>query len=322
MTSVEEKLRVATERTAAGFTQADLSPLRLAAAPDHALRGVGGAGGPSLRRGLAAFGAAVAVLAVLAGSLVLAGQLRHRARTSGTADAGNLVTSGPLAGIPRYFVELRRSGPLNNPVARQADVIESVTGRVLASLRVPEPYGDFAAVVGAADDRTFVLGAERWPTKKDVSTPFYTKLFELRIGARQSGHLVVHLRPLGLKIPVNWLGDGLALSPDGTELAFAASPWTGAIASRIWVYSMITGMVHSWQSRGQIGRSPWDVRCLSWSPNDRTVAFFWHDTYTVNLLDTTGSAAACSARAGSSSSSPRPRTRVGTRPISLPTAAK
>lgn len=281
MTSAEAKLRAATERTAAEFTQADLSPLRASR-----FATVSGAGGPRFRRGMAAFGAATAVLAVLAGSLVLAGHLRHRPGRSRPAGVARVVTSGPLAGIPRYFVELRR-GRSGQGAARQAVVIDSVTGRALASVAVPGPYRQFSAVAGAADDRTFVLGAERYPTRKNVFTPFYTKLFALRIGVRQSGRLTVRLNPLGLRIPVNWAGYGLALSPDGTRLAFAASPFTQAVTSRIWVYSMTTGTVRWWQDPGQVARSPWDARSVSWSPDDRTLAYFWESGFKVDLLDTT-----------------------------------
>jgi hypothetical protein len=277
MTSVEAKLRAATGRTAAEFTEADLSPLRLA------LKTHGGAERPRFRRGLAALGAAAALLAVLAGSLVLARALRHQAGRSHAPSVE--VTSGPLAGIPRYFVELRRDHSRQH-VARQAIVIDSVTGRVLATVAVPAPYRDFAAVAAAADDRTFVLGAERWSRTRNL-TPFYTKLFVLRIGLRESGRLTVHLSPLGLRIPVNWEGYGLALSPDETKLAFAASPWTNAVRSRIWVYSMRTGAVRSWQDPGQVARAPWDARSLSWSPDDRTLAYFWESGFKVDLLDTT-----------------------------------
>lgn len=279
MTSAEAKLRAATERTGAQFTESDLSPLRLPATT------YGSARGSRFPRGLAAFAAAAALLAVMAGSLVLTGVLRHRGGISRREDAASVVASGPLAGIPRYFVELCRSCT-GQGAASQVDVIDSVSGRVVASVAVPEPYQHFSAVAGAADDRTFVLGAERWShTRKNApATPFWTRLFVLRIDPRRSGRMKTHLAPLGLKVPVNWEGYGLALSPDGTRLAFAASPWTLAVRSRIWVYSMTTGTARWWQDPGQIARAPWDARSLSWSPDDRTLAYFWD--FKVDLLDT------------------------------------
>lgn len=299
MTSVEAVLRAATEHTAAGFTDADLSPLRLAVDGAGELGGAGlgradigggagGAGGPRLRHGLAALGAAAALIAVLAGSLVLAGYLRHHVghRQSGATTA-SVVTSGPLTGIPRYFVELHR-GRTGEDLAREAMVVDSVTGQVLASIPVPAPYVSFSAVAAAADDRTFVLGAERWPLRPPHAiTPLRTKLFELRLDVPRGSRLRTQMIPLGLNIPVDWEGQGLALSPDGTMLAVAASPLTVAVITKVWAYSMTAGTVRSWQDHGEIGRSPWDARSLSWFPDDRTLAYFWQDNGNFELLNTT-----------------------------------
>jgi Tol biopolymer transport system component len=45
--------------------------------------------------------------------------------------------------------------------------------------------------------------------------------------------------------------------------------------------------VRSWQDRGEIGRSPWDARSLSWSPDDRTLAYSWETSGNLDLLNTT-----------------------------------
>jgi hypothetical protein len=95
----------------------------------------------------------------------------------------------------------------------------------------------------------------------------------------------------GLRIPGEDLLDGLALPPDGTELAVAASPIAVNQSSTVWAYLMRTGKVRSWHAQGRIGDGGLNSRAMSWSGNDRTLAYslsFPPTGYAVtDLLNTT-----------------------------------
>ena len=102
-----------------------------------------------MSRPVAAIGAAVAVLAVTAASFGAASALRaDRAEMTGPKPA-----AGPLSLIPRYFVELTRPPAGALMLARRALVVDSTTGKVVASITVPRPYNTFEGVTAAADDR-------------------------------------------------------------------------------------------------------------------------------------------------------------------------
>jgi len=280
---VERVLRAAINGTAAEVRTDELAPLHL-----MPRTGVVGSGYVRARRGLsrpaAALAAAAAVLAIAAASFGAASALRaDRAEVTGPKPA-----AGPLSLIPRYFVELAHATTGRLRPARHALVIDSTTGKVVASVSVPRPYTSFVAVTAAADDRTFVLAAEtlREPNKNGELRPLRSELLLLRITPHPSGSVSGSTDHVGLRIPLNWQGQGLALSPDGTKLAFAASPLTKRIVTTVWVYSMITGASRAWQHRGEIGSAPWDARSLSWSPDDKTLAYLWNNNSQVNLLKT------------------------------------
>ena len=61
--------------------------------------------------------------------------------------------------MPPYFVVLPPQALI---YARTALVRSTITGRVLATVSPPRPYKVFTWVSGTADDRTFVLAAQRW----------------------------------------------------------------------------------------------------------------------------------------------------------------
>lgn len=288
--AVERVVQAAVDGTAAEVGPGELSPLHLMPRAGVA-EGAGVAravrpGRPRrvVSRPVAAIGAGAAVLAVAAASFGAASALRaDRAEMTGTRTR---PAAGPLSLIPRYFVQLDR-GPTGQKSAHRVLVIDSTTGKVVASESVPKPFGEFTAVTAAADDRTFVLGADNLVKGKNGRFPRpRVELLALRITPHQSGRVSVTMREVGLRVPVNWVGQGLALSPDGTKLAFAASPFTQAVRTRIWVYSMVTGTTRSWQDHDEVGSAPWDARSLSWASDDKTLAYLWHGNGQVNLLNT------------------------------------
>jgi hypothetical protein len=278
----ERVLRAAIDGTAAEVRPDELAPLHL-----MPRTGAVGSGYVRGRRGrsrpVAALLAGAAVLALAAASFGAASALRaDRAEMTGPRPA-----TGPLGLIPRYFVELDRPPTGALRIARRALVIDSTTGKVVASVSVPKPYNSFSAVTSAADDRTFVLAAAIVTRPKHGKfQPIRSKLILLRIAPHPSGRVSATTSNVGLHIPLNWQGQGMALSPDGTRLALAASPFTKTVVSTVWVYSMVTGATRSWQHHGEIGSAPWDARSLSWSPDDRTLAYLWDVDRQVNLLRT------------------------------------
>ncbi len=76
----------------------------------------------------------------------------------------------------RRLSRARRPGPARCAASRRttsrspawpdapdhAVIRATATGAVLATVQPPRPYGSFTFVSGAADDRTFVLAAQRW----------------------------------------------------------------------------------------------------------------------------------------------------------------
>jgi hypothetical protein len=67
---------------------------------------------------------------------------------------------------------------------------------------------------------------------------------------------------------------GMALSPTGREFATAVLTGKNRAVSRVSVYSVATGAVRSWQSKGTLGYNPYDPSSISLSRSG-TLAFNW-----------------------------------------------
>ena len=69
---------------------------------------------------------------------------------------------GP-GGAPPYYLTLvnGRIRPHQAYPDQYVAVVDTATGATLATLRPPKPFHTFDYVIGAADDRTFVLEAQR-----------------------------------------------------------------------------------------------------------------------------------------------------------------
>jgi hypothetical protein len=205
------------------------------------------------RRLLVPLAAAAAVVAVIATSVTV----------GGGEPARNLATSNrqALASVPRYYLELIKHAT-SDPVPLTpfyAAFRNTVTGATLATVRPPKPFGTFLLVAAAADDRTFVLSAQRVPRGFGPAEP--TKLFRAQLNPAAG---TVTLTPLPVPLfPAGMSPTGLALSPDGTKLAVALQT-KGRVQIR--VYSLTTGQVKVWQDHGMLtsdGYLPKDA--LSWA---------------------------------------------------------
>jgi hypothetical protein len=173
------------------------------------------------------------------------------------------------AAIPRYYVALADPSPSLVASGMKAVVGDDQTGRTVAVLNAPARQS-FYGVTGAADDRTFVLvgyAATREST-------WY--LLHLTPGAAHPAQLTrLPIQPVKAHVA------GLALSPDGRELAVmwrTATTRTNAVTS-LAVYSMSSGAaVHTWITRGDNANAMGggaNAQALAWVDGDRSVDFSW-----------------------------------------------
>ena len=206
-----------------------------------------------------------------------------------------LFRSSALHSVPPYYAAL-----IGAPDAPGHAVIQaSATGAVLATVRPPRPYRSFTFVSGAADDRTFVLAAQRWWTvtsgtggevaqQRDNTAPvvFFRLRFDPRTRTARLTRLPHVTGPQAAQLA------GMALSPDGTRLALDLHP------AQIRVVTLATGSARQWAWPGSahstgvwIGNDKPMGQPFSWTADGRTLAFAISTESggitTVRLLDTT-----------------------------------
>jgi hypothetical protein len=183
--------------------------------------------------------------------------------------------------VPEYFAAL--SGSAGEPAS--AIVGDTFTGRVIASVSPPS-HSTFIGVTAAADDRTFVLEAQRWGGWLGLSplSSLTWYLLRFRPGARHPVTLT--------KLPAlagQWVVNDIALSPDGAELAvitgFTAKVRT-ADRSQLGLWQIATGrLLRTWYTRAPIGGDGND-NSLFWIRGGPDLAITDHG-HQVLLLNTT-----------------------------------
>jgi len=247
---------------------------------------------PAWRRWLAPAVSAVLVVALIAGLAALS-YAGHRAPAPNPRQQG-ATQSG--AGIPGYYVALTFTGNGQccdvgeDPAPQtQAVVRNTATGAVIAAITPPKPYFTFTGVTGSADDRIFVLAAQK-PGHLPLDAFPATRFFLLRISpASPSRAGVARLTPLPIPLPA---GDGvsdLALSPDGASLAAAITQGVTS-ESVLHIFKLSTGADRTWTPEGiGTGTGPGMQGSLSWTADSRNLAFIWSGTtgQGVRLLNTT-----------------------------------
>jgi hypothetical protein len=286
--NAEERLRAATRAAADTVAPGSAPPLRLP----------GEQPGPARwdqrhrwLRPMVPLAAAAAVAAVVIASLTLT----RGVHTASPGGAASPAQSAALSSVPPYYVAIA-----GRPDAPEHVVIRaSATGAVLATVKPPRPYRSFTFVSGAADDRTFVLAAQRWwnvtsgtrgedAQQRDNTTPvvFFRLRFDPRTRTAQLTRLSRVAGPQAAQLA------GIAVSPDGTRLALdlqqaeikVVSLATGS--SQRWVWPGTTPSSGTWVGNGKPGGQP-----LSWAADGRVLAFqFWIQSggiTQVRLLDTT-----------------------------------
>src|SRR5262245_26281367 len=135
-----------------------------------------------MRRAPLAAAAIAALTAVLAGCT----SVGNPPNAPGSV-AGKAVTTLSASGlaheaIPPYFITLAPTGwpPLQHPL--NLTVRATLSGEVVATVLPPKPFGTFGFVGGStSDDRTFLVGAQRWRTiEGTVLTDLPVSFFLLR----------------------------------------------------------------------------------------------------------------------------------------------
>ena len=313
MNNAEGRIRAAT-RAVAG-TVHEVRPLDLTRDP---------AGGPAVSqrrpqagrlRRLRSWGvplaAAAAVLAIAA-TVVAVRDLpggRPAPVTSPTRPAVPTATAtrpaphpvAPVPGVPEYYVTLDNASnrPFNHEY-RDASPFQAVVGGTFTGARLttvnPPAGSTFAGVTAAADDRTFVLDATPCSRPDTASLVCTRTWYLLRLAPGTSAPA----RLSRLPIPATAAGTqvaGMALSPDGSELAVALQPdadGPGQAAESLVLYSVATGAVlRTWTGPSGTIRTPggWSredsfTATLSWLADGHTLVF--GNETAVRTLDATG----------------------------------
>jgi hypothetical protein len=252
MTISQDQFRTAIRDVANEVTERDVPPLSL---PDDELaaRRVARRLRDNNLRLLAPLAAAVAVIAVIATSVVLIGSHSPRSRSSAS-------TAVPIHlgrdGVPPYYLAT---------LGTRAEIRATATGATIASVRTPGPFRAMVAA-GAAGYWTFVLAPyNTLPNPGAASVRYFLAQFN-PVTARLT------LRSLALaNAPGASSLLGLALSPNGRELAIAAQAKAanGQFHADVRVYSLVSHRVKVWQATGLIFNPD---AGLSWS-GDGTLAF-------------------------------------------------
>ena len=279
MNTLEERVRAATRAAADTVTPDSVPPLLLPPADPARSR----SSASVWSRRLAPLGAALAVVAV-AILMVSLGQAVHKsAAPPPPAPTGpGPVQAGPAAAsytatdqVPPYYVSIEsRGNPNFNP--SYAVVRATATGSALGAIAAPND-GTVLTATASADDRTFVLDEQPWVSRQSGANQGFEPrtfiLFRLDASGRPGA-----LTRLPVSVPGGALMTGFALSPDATQLAIAVEPDNNRAnpnLQQIRVYSLATGAVRIWSADGTIGFGPDDARSLSWTSDERTLAFDW-----------------------------------------------
>jgi hypothetical protein len=227
---------------------------------------------------LAPLAAALAVVALAAGSILLANGL-----TSGSPGVGPIRSAGlPGAGtarftadgLPAYYIEYPLSaGSAGNQPGNENEgsstipkryqshetlsIVATATGKVTATPTLPGYVSAIAASNGA-------FFAE---VVRDSVATFY----EIGLGASGTGAKVIELPVPPDTAPIAWI----AASPDGSKLAYATLVMHGPEGDiqNLVVASTITGHQRHWATPARDDQGSMDQ--MYWLDDNRTLAFSW-----------------------------------------------
>ncbi len=224
---------------------------------------------PSWRPRLLPLAAAAAVIAVItAGALVAGLTAAHKPAAHKPAVSGSAPAS-----LPRFYVTTS-STPDGRGI--QAVVRASASGQVTGTVPVPSAFpvewadsgGTF--VTAAADDRSFIIGADEGQEPDSLGGGLDLRLFRFAISAAgKPGHLT-ELAPAPMR---NETTEGIALSPDGKLLAVSLMRNSPADAvGAIQVLDLATGATRTWTAPAHSVYIPGPP---SWADGSQVIAFTW-----------------------------------------------
>jgi hypothetical protein len=291
MNLIEERIRAAAQAAAETVAPDSVPPLELPAGrPRRFGRGRRAARSPG--SAWSTWGPRVAPLAAAAAVIALVITLVNvgpapapegpELSTGSAAGPAPLTPQGYVASgqVPRFYVQVTVHGaPGKNPA--EAVVHATATGAVLAV--VPPLAGHTVIrVTTAANGRTFVLEEEPWTAAG-------------RAGTARSALAILNVTAAGriqgmAALPYTAAGDAsllaLALSADGTRLAFASQPATSRnepTLTNVTVLKLAGGTSRTWSATGDL------LGGLSWTADGKELAFNWQSGQSVSarLLDLT-----------------------------------
>ena len=243
--------------------------------------------------------AAVAVVAVVVAAVVVGKTTDQTGRSAGggAPAPGKMLAGPPISSyvasgqVPPYYVAITSHGEPNDHPS-YAVVQATVSGKTLATIQPSVAHG---TIVGGdrrrrrpdLRARRAALGDHVTSTRSSRRAP--SMMFRLS-SSGQPGPLT----RLAMSVPSGERLTGLALSPDGSKLAMAIQP--GSIDKQpdltlVKVYTLATGAVRTWTGHGTIGTTGLgadDAQSLSWTSDERTLAFDWNGTGTGPLLPDVG----------------------------------
>ena len=230
---------------------------------------------------LAPIAAAVAVAAVAVALVTIKDVPNGRvaAPSPSTTSAPPAGKNASIPGVPEYYVAWMQA---STPYLVVGD---TATGKQVGE--VVEPHGVYLEEIygAAADDRTFIAMGDRLGGADGGTAVWY--LLRIDPGARTPARLTQ------VPIPVQQNPAGVAISPDGTEVAVALAGRPATVR----IYSIATGkMVRTWSATvpGSVAVESWTAsgessqftaaRVLRWSSDGRRLAFAWNST-AIRVLD-------------------------------------
>lgn len=259
MNTTEDRIRAAARAAADTVPPDGVPPLRLPARPPRRAWSFGSAW--TRRLAPAAAAVAVVVIVLVAVTVGRAGRDSAAAPASGRSAPQTIASYVSSGQVPPYYVEVNASGT-------DAVVRATATGRTLSTTRLPTAGDLVVEVSAAADDRTFVL-AER-PRAGTRSGGLTFRRLRLSVAGRMES-----LSTLPASVPAGQTLLGFALSPDADKLAVAVAP--GHDEEEIRVYTLATGAVRTWSATSAgVGFFVDDPTYLSWTRDERTLAFGWN----------------------------------------------
>jgi len=212
------------------------------------------------RQWIAPAAAAAAAVVAIALAVVIVKDVRNSQQVPPASAASSQ--------IPAYYVALNDGAGQRSP--DQVVVGDTFTGARLAIVS-PPAHSSFVGITGAADDRTFVIGAQPFPYSPEWWGVEPRTWYLLRIAPgtdhpAQLARLHIPATPYGLEVT------GMALSPDGSQFAVTLEPNetmnTGPEQLRI--YSVTTGaLLRTWT--GPPSSEGWD----GYLGRDNNTTLFW-----------------------------------------------